>query len=200
MLLWHYSFKKIKIMKNILISGARLTLALLVFFSGIYTLLIFGIAQAAPNHGRGEIISHNGKTFYANIGQSFTKDAYFNSRPSAVNYNAAGSGGSNKGPSNPEYLADVKKRIDTILLKNPDIKRSDIPADLVTASGSGLDPNISVQAAKVQMSRIAKLRGITEAEVEKLVDSFIEKPFLGLFGPEKINVLRLNIALDDLKK
>jgi len=174
-------------------------LACLVLFSGIYTLLIFGIAQAAPNHGKGEVVSANGKCYYANIGQSFTANIYFNSRPSAVAYNAAGSGGSNKGPSNPEYLAEVQKRIDTILILNPDMKRSDIPADLVTASGSGLDPHISVLAAKFQIKRIAKARNIKVNQLETLIENHTEKALLGLFGPEKINVLELNIALDKLK-
>jgi len=186
-------------MKNTFLQAVKLSLVCLVLFSGIYTIFIFGIAQAAPNHGKGVMISDNGKSYYANIGQSFTQSNYFNSRPSAVAYNAAGSGGSNKGPANPEYLAEVQKRIDTILILNPDMKRSDIPADLVTASGSGLDPNISVLSAKFQIKRIAKARNIKAAELETLIENHTEKPLLGLFGPEKINVLALNIALDKLK-
>jgi K+-transporting ATPase ATPase C chain len=152
-------------MKNIFIQALKLTVVCLIFFSGIYTLIILGIAQMAPNQGKGEVITDNGKTYYANIGQSFTQEGYFNSRPSAVAYNAAGSGGSNKGPSNPEYLAEVQKRIDTFLILNPGINKKDIPADLVTASGSGLDPNISVQGAKVQVKRIAKARGIEASKL-----------------------------------
>ncbi|MBA9073890.1 K+-transporting ATPase ATPase C chain [Flavobacterium gossypii] len=186
-------------MKNYIVIGIKLTLATIVFFAGIYTLFIFGIAQIAPNQGKGIVVESNGKKFYKNIGQSFTDTKYFNSRPSAVGYNAAGSGGSNKGPSNPEYLAEVQKRIDTFLIQNPDIKANEIPADLVTASGSGLDPNISVQGAKVQIKRIAKTRNIEESKLEKLIAENTEKPLLGVFGPEKINVLQLNIALDKLK-
>jgi K+-transporting ATPase ATPase C chain len=186
-------------MKKHILSGIKLTAVCLVFFSGIYTLFVLGIAQIAPNQGKGEIVEVNGKKQYSNIGQSFTYSKYFNSRPSAVAYNAAGSGGSNKGPSNPEYLAEVQKRIDTFLIQNPEIKKSDIPADLVTASGSGLDPNISVPAAKVQVKRIAKIRNINEQKLVLLIAENTEKPLLGLFGPEKINVLQLNIALDKLK-
>lgn len=185
-------------MKKTFISGIKLTAACLVFFSGIYTLLIFGFAQAAPNHGKGEVISYRGNVYYANIGQSFTKEGYFNSRPSAVAYNAAGSGGSNKGPSNAEYLAEVQKRIDTILLQNPEMKKSDIPAEMVTASGSGLDPNISLLSARLQMKRIAKVRGIKVSQLEKLIEKHTEKPLFGIFGTEKINLLKLNIALDKL--
>lgn len=186
-------------MKTHIISGIKLTAICLLFFSGIYTLLILGIAQITPNSGKGEILEVNGKKQYANIGQSFTDPKYFNSRPSAVAYNAAGSGGSNKGPSNPEYLAEVQKRIDTFLIQNPEIKKSEIPADLVTASGSGLDPNISVQGAKVQIKRIAKITNIKQEKLVHLIEENTEKPLLGIFGPEKINVLKLNIALDKLK-
>lgn len=186
-------------MKNIFIQALKLTVVCLIFFSGIYTLIILGIAQLAPNHGKGEVITDNGKTYYANIGQSFTQEGYFNSRPSAVAYNAAGSGGSNKGASNPEYLAEVQKRIDTFLILNPGINKKDIPADLVTASGSGLDPNISVQGAKVQVKRIAKARGIEASKLEVLIKEQTEQPLLGVLGPQKINVLKLNIALNKLK-
>jgi len=186
-------------MKNHIISGIKLTVICLVFSSGFYTLFILGIAQIIPNQGKGEITEENGKKQYLNIGQSFTDPKYFNSRPSAVNYNAAGSGGSNKGPSNPEYLAEVQKRIDTFLIQNPEIKKREIPTDLVTASGSGLDPDISVQAAKVQVKRIAKIRNIEQQKLVHLIDENTEAPLLGIFGPEKINVLKLNIALEKLK-
>lgn len=186
-------------MKSNIFPAIKLTLICLVFFSGIYTVSIWGVAQFSPNKGKGETITHNGKIFYRNIGQSFSDDRYFNSRPSAVNYNAAGSAGSNKGPSNPDYLAEVQTRIDSFAAHNPGVEKSAIPADLVTASGSGLDPNISVQAAKIQVERIAKLRRISSAVLLKLIEQQTEKPLLGLFGPEKINVLELNLALDKLK-
>lgn len=186
-------------MKSNILPAIKLTLLCAVFFSGVYTLAVYGIAQFAPNNGNGEIITHNGKTFYSNIAQNFSDDKYFSSRPSAVAYNAAGSGGSNKGPSNPDYLAEVQARIDTFLVHNPGIDKSEIPSDLVTASGSGLDPHISVQAANVQVKRIAKLRGIAEANIQQLIISNTEKPLFGMFGTERINVLKLNIALDNLK-
>lgn len=186
-------------MKQNILPAIRLTLLCAVFFSGIYTLFIFGIAQAALNNGKGEVIEYNGKKYYANIGQKFDRDEYFWSRPSAVDYNAAGAGGSNKGPSNPDYLKTVQERIDNFMKHNPEIKKSEIPSDLVTASGGGLDPNISVQAAKVQVKRISKIRKINENKIQELITSNTEKPLLGLFGTEKINVLKLNIALDGLK-
>ena len=145
------------------------------------------------------MVEANGKKHYENIAQNFYDDQYFWSRPSAVNYNAAGSGGSNKGPSNPDYLATVQARIDSFMVHNPDINKSDIPSDLVTASGSGQDPNLSIQGALVQIPRIAKARNISAEELKSLVHQHTEKPLLGLFGVEKINVLKLNIALNNLK-
>ena len=184
--------------KNLLIS-LKLTLVMLVLCSLLYPLLIAGIGKATPGGGKGETVSVNGKVVgYALIGQKFTHDKYFWSRPSAVDYNAAGSAGSNKGPSNPGYLKIVQNRIDTFLAHNPGIKKEEIPADLVTASGSGLDPDISPASAVVQVKRIAKIRGLSEEKVKTLVDEHIDKPLLGM-GPSKVNVLKLNIALDELK-
>ncbi|TAF31999.1 MAG: K(+)-transporting ATPase subunit C [Cytophagales bacterium] len=180
-------------MKNNIVPALRLTLVLLVLFCGIYTLTIWGIAKAIPSNW---LFAKTENGHYENIGQLFTNDKYFWSRPSAVGYNAAGSGGSNKGPSNPDYLSEVKARIDTFMVHNPDIKKEDIPSDIVTASGSGLDPNISVKAAEVQVKRIAKVRGISETTIRQIIEQQTEKPLLGLLGTEKVNVLNLNLALD----
>ena len=185
-------------MKQHILPVIRLTLVCLVFFSGIYTAVVWSIAKLTPNKGQADTITQNGKKYYSNIAQNFSDDKYFSSRPSAVAYNAAGAGGSNKGPSNPDYLKDVQGRIDSFLVHNPAIQKSEIPSDLVTASGGGLDPNISVQAANVQTKRIAKIRNIAEANIQQLIISNTEKPLLGLFGTEKINVLKLNLALDNL--
>ncbi len=187
-------------MKTNILPALKLTLVCLIFFSGIYTIIILGAAQLAPNKGKGEIVIVNGKTYYANIGQKFTDDKYFYSRPSAVDYNAAGSGGSNKANSDAEYLAMVKSRIDSFMVHNPEVNKADIPSEMVTASGSGLDPHISVQGANVQIKRIAKIRNIPEANIKELVVANTEGALLSLFGPEKINVLKLNLALDNLKK
>lgn len=187
-------------MKTHILPAIKLTALCIILLAIIYPISIWAIAQLSPNQGKGDLINHQNKVYYENIGQAFTSDKYFNSRPSAVDYNAAGSGGSNKGPSNEEYLKLVQARIDTILMKNPGITKSEIPADLVTASGSGLDPNLSVQAAKIQAKRIAKIRNVDEVKINNLIDQQTERPLIGLFGPEKINVLKLNIALDELSK
>ena len=128
-------------------------------FAVIYPAIVWGIAQAAPINGKGETISVNGKVVgYQKIGQKFDKSMYFWGRPSAVDYNAAGSAGSNKGASNADYLAIVQKRIDTLLLVHPYLQKSNIPADMVTVSGSGLDPNISPEGALMQVKRVANER------------------------------------------
>jgi K+-transporting ATPase ATPase C chain len=185
-------------MKTNIFPAFKLTIVTLLFFCVIYPAVVWTIAQLAPGSGHGKMVTANGKRYYANIGQKFTEDRFFNSRPSAVDYNAAGSGGSNKGPSNPEYLGVVQARIDTFLTHNPGIEKTDIPVELVTASGSGLDPDISPKAALVQVKRVATARKISEEKIAQLVLAHIEKPFLGLFGPEKVNVLSLNLALEKL--
>ncbi|WP_114936545.1 K(+)-transporting ATPase subunit C [Mucilaginibacter endophyticus] len=188
-------------MKTYLLPSIKLTLILIVLTAGIYPLAIAGIGKFTPGKGDGETVTYKGRVVgYANIGQKFTKDEYFWGRPSAVDYNAAGSGGSNKGPSNPDYLKQVEGRIDDFMKHNPGVTRSQIPAELVTASGSGLDPDLSPAGAKVQVARVAKVRGLSVDAVNKLVDEQTEGPWLGLFGPAKVNVLKLNVALDGLKK
>ena len=186
-------------MKNLSIS-LKLTIVLIVICAGIFPLIIALASKMTPGGGKGETIVVNGRVVgYANVGQQFTQDKYFWGRPSAVNYNAAGSAGSNKGPTNPEYLKTVQDRIDTFLVHNPGIKKEDVPAEMVTASGSGLDPDISPASAWVQVKRVAAVRNLPEEKVKSLVAAHIEKPLLGLLGPSKVNVLKLNVALDALK-
>ncbi|MFT3911391.1 MAG: K(+)-transporting ATPase subunit C [Ferruginibacter sp.] len=187
-------------MKKYVWPSLKLTLAFIIICSVLYPLFIAAIAKMAPGAGRGETVMVNGKVAgYTNIGQKFTDDKYFWSRPSAVDYNAAGSAGSNKGPTNPDYLKQVQSRIDTFLAHNTSVKKEEIPAELVTASGSGLDPDLSPYAAKIQVKRIAAIRKLDEERLLFLVDKQTEQPFLEWFGPAKVNVLKLNIELDKLK-
>jgi K+-transporting ATPase ATPase C chain len=185
-------------MKNHIVTAFRLTLVMLAV-TGIYLLIVYAGSKVLPTKGNAEIITQKGQKFYANIGQEFKSEKYFHGRPSSVNYNAAGSGGSNKGPSNEEYLETVKKRIDTLKMNHPGMGNTKVPVELVTASGSGLDPDISEQGALYQIKKIAQVRNISEKKLKYLVKNQTEKSFLGLLGPSKVNVLKLNIALDQLK-
>ena len=173
---------------------------LIILLAVIYPLFIAAVGKLTPGGSDGETVKVNGKVVgYALVGQKFTDDKYFWSRPSAVDYNASGSAGSNKGPTNPEYLKQVQDRIDTFLVHNPGIDKKDVPAELVTASGSGEDPDLSPAAAKIQVKRVAAVRKIDEISLYALVDLHTEGPLLGFLGPSKVNVLKLNIALDELK-
>ena len=184
-------------MKSLLIPSLKLTLLLILICGVVYPLLIAGVGFFAPFQGRGNHVSVGGKVVgYANIGQKFNKDEYFWSRPSAVDYTAAGSGGSNKGPFDPDYLKVVQSRMDTFLRHNPNVGRGEIPVELLTASGSGLDPDISPEGALVQVQRIAKARQTSPHLIDSLVYANIERPLWGLFGPAKVNVLKLNVALN----
>jgi K+-transporting ATPase ATPase C chain len=187
-------------MKTYFLPSIKITIILIVLLAGVYPLFISAVGKLTPGNGDGVTVTAKGKVVgYANVGQKFTKDEYFWSRPSAVDYHADGSGGSNKGPSNPDYLKDVEGRIQNFLKHNPGVTRSQIPAELVTASGSGLDPDLSPAGAQVQVARIAAIRKLSADKVMALVNSHIEQPLWGLFGPAKVNVLKLNIALDELK-
>ena len=189
-------------MKNF-ITAFRLTIVMCVLLSFGYVAALWLFAKVAgPGKGNAEVVELNGKVVgAANVGQQFTKDIYFWGRPSCAGdgYDAANSCGSNKGPTNPEYLAEVETRIDSFLVHHPYLKRKDVPAEMVTASGSGLDPDITPQSARVQVKRVASARHLDEKQVAALVEKSIERPLLGLFGPAKVNVLKLNVALDKLK-
>jgi len=188
-------------MKKHLLITVKLTFVLLILCCGLYPLILAGLGLLTPGHGNGETLSVDGKVVgYANIGQKFDRDNYFWSRPSAVGYNAAGSGGSNKGPSNPDYLKDVQARTDSFLVHNPGVSRGEIPAELVTYSGSGLDPDISPAGARIQVRRVAAARRMDSTVILQLIDQITQKPLLGFLGPAKVNVLKLNIALDQLER
>lgn len=187
-------------MKKYLLPALKMTLVMIVLLAVVYPVAIAMVAKMSKGGGKGETVIVNGKVVgYANIGQQFSDDKYFQGRPSAVGYNAAGSGGSNKGASNADYLRTVQDRIDTFLVHNPGIKKESIPVELVTASGSGLDPHLSPAAAKIQVKRIAAIRNIDEAKLNDLVDQHTKKPLLGMLGTSTVNVLQLNVSLDKLK-
>ena len=188
-------------MKNLKVAF-RLTIVMCVLLSFGYVAVLWLFAKVAgPGKGNAEVVELNGKVVgAANVGQQFTKDIYFWGRPSCAGdgYDAANSCGSNKGPTNPEYLAEVETRIDTFLVHHPYLKREEVPAEMVTASGSGLDPDITAESARVQVKRVADARNLDEHLVAELVEKSIERPLLDFFSPAKVNVLKLNVALDKL--
>jgi K+-transporting ATPase ATPase C chain len=168
----------------------------------IYPTVVTGVAQLIfPWQANGSIVEKNGKPIGSLlIGQSFADPNYFYSRPSATSpfpYNGEASSGSNMGPSNPDFLATVKERVSNF--QKIDSGSTLIPVDLVTASGSGLDPDISPYAAFYQVSRIAKLRNIPEDEIKQLIEGLIQRRQLSVFGEPRVNVLQLNLALDELR-
>jgi potassium-transporting ATPase KdpC subunit len=187
--------------------AALVSLVVLTVITGLlYPLAVTVLAQALfPYQANGSLITQNGKVVgSALIGQHFDDPKYFWGRPSATGpvpytaFNAdklTGSSGSNYGPLNTALLDAVKARMDALKATDPD-NQEVIPVDLVTASGSGLDPHISPAAAKYQMSRVAKARGLDLARVQQLVDRFTEGRTLGFLGEPTVNVLQLNLALD----
>ena len=178
---------------------------LLTAITGIaYPLLITGVAQAAfPHAANGSIVSVNGSTVGSSlIGQAFSEPQYFWSRPSATGTlpnNGVASGGSNLGANNPALLDAVSQRIAALRAADPG-NSLPVPIDLVTASGSGLDPEISLAAAAYQLPRIARVRGLSPQAVQALIDAQAQRPFLGVIGEPRVNVLALNLALNASQK
>ena len=169
----------------------------------VYPLIVTGVAQAFFHHqANGSLIVSNGKTVGSElIGQPFSDPAYFWGRLSAtspVPYNAASSSGSNYGPENPALQDEVQARIDALKAVDPDNKLP-IPVDLVTSSGSGLDPDISIAAAEYQINRVARYRNLRVDQVTALVKEFTTGRQFGILGEPRVNVLQLNLALDNLK-
>lgn len=184
-----------------------MTLLLTAILGIAYPMAVTGAAQALfPSQANGSMLTVNGKPIGSSlIGQYWTQPQYFHGRPSATNnlqgtpspYQADNSAASNLGPTNSALIQTVRQRIDALKKENPDVPAgTPIPVDLVTASGSGLDPDISVAGAYYQIPRIAKARGMSQEAVQQLVDSHIAGRFLGIFGEPRINVLQLNLALD----
>ena len=184
-----------------LIRPALTIFVLLSIITGlIYPLLVTGIGQALfPAQAAGSLIERDGKLVGSRlIGQNFTDPKYFWGRPSATAeraYDAAASGGSNLGPTNPSLVEAVKRRMTTLVAGDP-TNPLPIPVDLVTASASGLDPHISPAAALWQVPRVARVRGIPEDTVYRLVAAHTQEPVLGILGAPRVNVLQLNLALD----
>ena len=184
-----------------ILPGIRIKLFMTLLLGVLYPLAITGISQVLfPHQANGSLVTVGGKTVGSElIGQNFAKPEYFQPRPSAAGndgYDPTASGGSNYGPTNQKLVDRVKASIDKFRKDNPDYK-GDLPADLVTASASGLDPHISPDSAAAQTARVAKARGVSADQVNQLVAQMTEGPDLGLLGESRVNVLKVNMALDE---
>lgn len=178
------------------------TIVLTILFGLAYPLVFTGLAQVLfPHQANGSLVTVNGKVAGSElIGQSFTKPEYFHGRPSAAGnngYDAANSGGSNLGPTNQKLVDRVKADVQKFRAENPDYT-GPIPADLLTSSGSGLDPHISPASAEAQVARVAKARGVTPDRIAELVAKHTDGRQWGIFGEPRVNVLLLNIDLDQI--
>lgn len=189
-------------MKDSMLRPVIVLFATLSLVTGIaYPLLVTGIAQAVfPVQANGSLLAGPGGKLAGSslIGQPFSDPGHFWSRPSATSpqpYNGGSSGASNLGPTNPALADAVKRRIEALRIADPG-NTAPVPVDLVTASGSGLDPHISVAAARYQVPRVARARQLSAERVQTLVDANTELPLLGFVGEPRVNVLRLNLALD----
>lgn len=179
--------------------GLRLTATFTILTGFLYPLLMTGLAQAIfPRQANGSLVRVNGTVVGSGlIGQSFTKPQYFHPRPSAAGngYDATQSGGTNLGPTNVKLIDEIKASIATFRKENPTFK-GPVPSDIVTSSGSGLDPDISPAAASDQAERVAAARGASVAQIQHLVAQFTKGPTWGFLGGARVNVLMLNLALD----
>jgi K+-transporting ATPase ATPase C chain len=184
-----------------ILPGLRIKIFMTILLGVVYPLAITGISQAVfPYQANGSLIIAGGKVIGSElIGQHFTKPEYFQPRPSAAGpdgYDAASSSGSNLGPTSKKLIDRVQVSVDKFRRENPGYQ-GPIPADLLTASASGLDPHISPESARAQAPRIANARGVTAVLIEHLIAQHTEGPDLGLLGEPRVNVLRLNLALDE---
>ena len=191
--------------KNEIIREAKtcvLLFALVCLLSLSFPFFVTFVAEnTMPYQAHGSLIYVNGTVVGSElIGQNFTSPGYFHGRPSAVDYNGSNSGGSNLGPTSAKLMEQVRQRIEKVRQENNLSTNATVPADLVLASGSGLDPHISPASALLQVQRVAKARGLPESKVRSLAEEHIEPLQYGLFGQERVNVLKLNIALDELAK
>ena len=206
-------------MKNFLHNGRQallVTIVLLLICGLLFPLLLTGLSKVFfPSQAAGSLVTVDGQVVGAkNVGQEFTEDYYLWGRPSAYHYNTyveqedvtqtnndgsefAGlsSGSNNYAPSNPALTERVEADLETFLEKNPEVKEEDIPTDLLTASGSGLDPHISPDSAEIQIPRIVEASGLSEEEVREIIDRNTEGKTLGVFGEDKVNVLLVNIEI-----
>jgi K+-transporting ATPase ATPase C chain len=186
-------------MRSDLKRGFLYTIVTMLLFGGGYHLLMWGIGRVAfPGQAEGSLVRRPDGTVVGSslIAQKFDNAGYFTPRPSAVDYNAASTGGSNYGPSNPDHLKAVRERLEA-LEKREGVPAGQVPSEMVTASGGGLDPDIPPNAAELQVARVARARNVDPGRVRDLLRTHTQGPTLGVFGRARVNVLELNLALDE---
>jgi K+-transporting ATPase ATPase C chain len=178
--------------------GILFTIVAMVLVGGAFHLVFWGIGQALfASQAEGSLIRRADGTIVGSslIAQNFTRPEYFHPRPSGVDYNAASTGGTNYGPSNPDHLKAVQERLDAIT-KAEGVPASRVPSEMVTASGGGMDPHIPPDAAELQAARVASNRKVDVSRVQELIAAHTESPTFGFLGRARVNVLELNLALD----
>ena len=188
-------FKEIK-------QGMLFTLVTMVLLGGGYHVVLWAFGRAVfPLQAEGSLIRRTDGSIVGSrlIAQKFSRPEYFHPRPSGVDYNAASTGGTNYGPSNPDHLKAVQERVATVMAEDG-VVASGVPSEMVTASGAGLDPHIPPAAAELQAPRVAAARGIAVDRVKELIRQHTEKPTFGFLGRARVNVLELNLALDAAKR
>jgi K+-transporting ATPase ATPase C chain len=186
-------------MLNEIKKGVLFTFVTMILLGVGYHLVLWGIGRALfPSQAEGSLIRRSDGSIVGSrlIAQKFTKAEYFQPRPSAVDYNAASTGGTNYGPSNPDHLKAVQERLDAIK-KLESTEADKVPSEMVTASGGGLDPDIPPAAADLQAARVAAARGVPVDRVRELIRAHTEPPTFGFLGRARVNVLELNLALDE---
>jgi K+-transporting ATPase ATPase C chain len=182
--------------------GILFTVVTMILLGVGYHLVLWGIGRAVfPSQAEGSLIRRADGTVAGSrlIAQKFTRPEYFHPRPSGVDYNAASTGGTNYGPSNPDHLKAVRERLDAVS-KEDGVSPRQVPSEMVTASGGGLDPHIPPAAASLQAARVARARGVPVERVQELIRLHTQGPSLGFLGRERVNVLELNLALDERLK
>jgi K+-transporting ATPase ATPase C chain len=186
-------------MLNEIKRGILFTIVTMVLMGGVYHVALWAAGRVLFAHqAEGSLIRRGDGTIVGSrlIAQKFERAEYFHPRPSAVDYNAASTGGSNFAPSNPEYLTQVQERVEVIMTREG-VAASQVPSEMVTASGAGVDPHIPPAAAELQAARVANSRRVGLTDVRELITTHTEAPTFGLFGRVRVNVLELNLALDE---
>jgi K+-transporting ATPase ATPase C chain len=181
-----------------LLRGLRFTVVTMLLCGGVYPLVVWSIGRVAfPEQADGSLIrdDRGGVVGSRLLAQSFTRPDYFHPRPSAVDFNAASAGGSNFGPSNPDHLSAVRARLAAVTA-GEQVSAEQVPSELVTTSGAGLDPHLTPAAAELQAPRVAAARNTDSSEIVALIRQHTEPPMFGVFGLARVNVLQLNLALD----